>query len=149
MPVGPARTANGELLASFTPYQLHTFALKLAPSAQRVAEPKSRPLSLAYDASVASLEDHPSQGCFDCFGDEPTSPQGKALPAEMLPTQLEFGGINFNLAPSGKRNAVRAHGQTIQLPAGKFTRLYLLAAAANNDQKATFRVDDKPVELTI
>ena len=67
----------------------------------------------------------------------------------MLPTQLEFGGINFTLVPSGKRNAVSAHGQTIQLPAGKFTRLYLLAAAANNDQKATFRVDDKPVELTI
>ena len=66
----------------------------------------------------------------------------------MLPTQLEFGGINFILATFGKRNAVSAHGQTIQLPAGKFTRLYLLAAA-NYDQRAIFRVDDKPIDLTI
>ena len=39
-------------------------------------------------------------------------------------------------------------GQTIPLPAGKFTRLYLLAAA-DGDQKATFRIGDTPVELTI
>jgi len=149
MPSGAARTANGELVTSFTPYQLHTFALKLAPATQKVAGPKSQPLALAYDASVATLEDRPSQGCFDCFGDEPTSTQGKALPAEMLPAQLEFGGIQFQLGPTGKRNAVSARGQTIKLPPGKFSRLYLLAAAANNDQKATFRVDDKPVELTI
>ena len=42
-----------------------------------------------------------------------------------------------------------AHGQTIALPPGKFTRLYVLAAAANGDQQATFRVGDTPDELTI
>jgi len=40
-------------------------------------------------------------------------------------------------------------GQTIALPAGKFNRVYLLAAAANGDQKGTFRFGDQPVELTI
>jgi alpha-mannosidase len=42
-----------------------------------------------------------------------------------------------------------ARGQTIQLPAGGYTRVYLLAAAENGDQRATFRVGTTPVELTI
>jgi alpha-mannosidase len=35
------------------------------------------------------------------------------------------------------------------LPAGDFDRVYLLAAAINRDQTATFRVGDRPTELTI
>ncbi len=149
MPVGIATTTHGELVASFTPYQLHTFALKLAPAAKTVAAPQSLPLTLAYDTSVASFEAKPSDGCFDCVLDEPTAPQGKALPAEMLPASLEYSGVRFHLAAPGKPNAISAKGQTIQLPAGKFNRVYLLAAAANGDQKGTFMIGNKTVELTI
>ena len=39
-------------------------------------------------------------------------------------------------------------GQSIALP-GEFNRIYLLAAAASGDQRATFRVGDKPFDLTI
>ena len=42
-----------------------------------------------------------------------------------------------------------AHGQTIALPKGKFSRLYLLAASADGDEKTTIRIDGKPVDLTI
>ena len=41
------------------------------------------------------------------------------------------------------------HGQTITLPQGKYNRIYLLAAAANNDQKAVFRFGDKAADITI
>jgi alpha-mannosidase len=67
----------------------------------------------------------------------------------MLPRQINFGGVRFDLASAEKPNAVIAHGQTINLPAGNFNRVYLLAAAANGDQKATFRVGSKATELTI
>jgi alpha-mannosidase len=69
----------------------------------------------------------------------------------MLPARLDFAGIRFNLAPAttGKSNAVAARGQTITLPAGKFNRIYLLAASANGDQKAGFRVGDKTIELAV
>src|SRR5436189_5754115 len=69
----------------------------------------------------------------------------------MLPTDLSYAGIHFHLAPAeeGKPNAVVATGQKITLPAGKSTRLYLLAASAEGDQRATFRVGDSPVDLTI
>ena len=74
-----------------------------------------------------------------------------SLSAEMLPAEIAFGGVRFQLAPAGvgKPDALGARGQTIQLPSGKFTRLYVLAAAADGDQRATFRVGDTPIELLI
>src|SRR5260370_1583364 len=67
----------------------------------------------------------------------------------MLPASIESAGVHFKFAAPGKPNAGSAHGQAITLPAGKFNRLYLIAAAANGDKKATFRVDDQPLDLTI
>jgi alpha-mannosidase len=141
-PVGPATVAKGELVTSFTAFLPRTFAVKLAAAGAKVAAPQSQPVTLRYDQAVASSDDTKSAGGFDSAG--------RALPAEMLPGQIAFGGIRFNLAPAqtGKPNAVVAKGQTIPLPAGKFTRLYLLAAA-DGDQKAMFRIGDKPVELAI
>jgi len=67
----------------------------------------------------------------------------------MLPSGIDYAGIHFTLASASQPNAVTARGQTIALPSGKFNRLYLLAAAANGDQKASFNIGDKPVDLTI
>lgn len=101
--------------------------------------------------SVASLENRPASGCFDCSFDSPTATQGKALPAEMLPEKVDYAGVSFTLAPAitGKFNAVATDGQTIDLPAGQFNCLYLLAAAANGDQKAEFKVGEESVTLNI
>ncbi len=142
-PIGAATVAKGELVTSLTPYQLRTFAVKLAAAPHKAAAPRSQPVALPYDRAVATPDARPAEGSFDG--------QGRALPAEMLPQKLDYAGIQFNLAPAGtgKPNAVVAHGQTIALPPGKFTRLYVLAAAANGDQQATFRAGDTPVELTI
>jgi alpha-mannosidase len=150
-PIGPATVDAGEILTSFSPFQLHTFALQLAPATQRLSTPEEHQVALNYDSSVSTHEGRPTEGCFDCSLDRPTAPQGKALPAEMLPRVISYAGIHFNLAPAGagEANAVTAHGQTIPLPAGTFTRLYLLAAAAGGDQTASFNAGNQPVELTI
>jgi alpha-mannosidase len=157
MPVGTAPVAKGELQTDFSPYQVHTFALKLAPVSHKLSAPHSQPVKLDYDVSVATSDGKPAEGCFDCLLSDPTSPQGKALPAEMLPASIDYAGIRFNLAPAvpgavagrSNLNAISAHGQTIDLPAGKFSRLYLLAAAAGGDQTETFRVGEKSVDLAI
>ena len=61
-----------------------------------------------------------------------------------------YAGVRFKLAANADQpNALAARGQTINLPAGRFTRLYLLAAATDADERATFRIGDKPVDLTI
>jgi alpha-mannosidase len=106
---------------------------------------------LEYDLSVASRLGRPADGSFDWNPNNQGASQGKALPAEMLPRELVFKGVRFNLAPTGhaKPNAVVPQGQTITLPSGKYNRVYLLAASVNGDQKATFGVGDRSVDLTI
>lgn len=150
-PLGPATVTRGELVTSLGGYEPQSFAVKLGSAPGKVAAPQSQPVTLPYDTSVATLDGHPGDGCFDCSLDRPTAPQGKALPAEMLPDKIDFAGVRFSLSPAaaGKPNAVASHGQTITLPVGNFNRVYLLAAAANGDQKATFHIGERPVELTI
>ena len=140
-PVGRATVNGGALVTDFTPYQVRSFAVKLGSARSKVAAPQWRPVTLPYDQTVASPDGTKTTGGFDGAG--------RSLPAEMLPSEIAYGGIKFSLAPAQKPNAVIAKGQTIPLPAGKTTRLYVLAASADGDQKATFKVGDKAVDLAI
>ena len=142
-PVGPAVVKNGSLLTSFTAYQPRTFALRLDPSATRVAGVHSQPVTLQYDLAGASTDGTPVQGGFDG--------QGNALPAEMLPETLHFHGVDFHLAhaQNGTPDALTANGQTIDLPQGEHNRAYVLAAAIDGDQKADFRAGDRTSTLNI
>jgi alpha-mannosidase len=103
------------------------------------------------DQTVTSTDDAKVRGSFDL--------DGRSLPAEMLPSQISFGDIAFKLSSLREANdltsheqsiaALTARGQKISLPEGKFNRLYLLAASYGGDQKASFRIGDNPVDLTI
>ncbi|MFZ0337253.1 MAG: alpha-mannosidase, partial [Terracidiphilus sp.] len=118
---------------SFTPYQPRSFALRLDAPPVEITPVASQPVALHYDLAAASNDDTKSVGGFDSKGD--------ALPAEMLPAELNFNGVRFHLAPAatGKPDAVIAQGQTIQLPAGNFNRVYLLTASDDGDQRAAFQ----------
>ncbi len=140
-PIGQALTDRGELLTDFTPYQLRTFEVKLAKMRITLPAAHWQPVSLNYDQATASNDGAKTQGGFDA--------DGRAFAAEMLPRNLEFGGIQFRLAPATEPNAAVARGQKIPLPVGKFTRIYLLMAAANGDQKAMFSLGENPVELLV
>jgi alpha-mannosidase len=140
---GNAVVSNGVLITNFTGYQPRTFALKLGVAPARMTPVTSTPVALAYDLAVSSNDDTRTVGGFDS--------KGNALPAEMLPANLTFDGVQFKLASTGtgKPNAVTAKGQTIDLPAGQFNRVYVLAASAEGDQMATFHAGDQAVELTV
>jgi alpha-mannosidase len=133
-----ARIVDGRIVTSFTPYQLRTFTVRLAPPKSNVRVPSSLPVSLPFDRAVSTRDGEKSSPGFDAAG--------RALPAEMLPSDIDYAGIRFHLGDDA--NAVVARGQSIKLPDGDYQRLYLLAAA-DGDQKATFLIDGKPVELTI
>jgi alpha-mannosidase len=144
MPLGPAKLENGVLVTSFSPYQPRTFALALGRAPAKVEAIRSQPATLAYDLAVASNDDTKTDGGgFDGKGD--------AIPAEMLPQHIAFNGVDFQLAAAktGVLNAVIAKGQAIPLPAGQYNRVYLLAAAADQDQMATFRVGSSSSSLDI
>lgn len=143
LPVGPATVTDGLLETSFKPYQPRSFALRLDAAPAQVKPVESQPVVLKYDLAAASNDDTKSVGGFDHKGD--------ALPAEMLPAELNFNGVRFHLAPAatGKPDALIARGQTIQLPAGDFNRVYLLAASADGDQEATFKAGGHSVKFDI
>jgi alpha-mannosidase len=141
--VGSATTNGGSLVTSFSAYQPRTFAVKLTSPSTNVAGVKSEPVALHYDLAVTSNDGTKSQVGFDG--------KGNALPAEMLPEQITFGDVRFQLAAAktGSPNAVMARGQTIQLPPGNHNRAYVLAASADGDQNATFKAGNTAVELNI
>ena len=142
-PVGAAVVAQGALVTSFGGYQPRTFALKLTPPATGAVGVRSTPVTLSYDVAAASSDGDRTAVGFDG--------KGNALPAEMLPAQIQFNDVRFQLASfkSGTPNAVTARGQTVSLPEGHYNRVYLLAASGNGDQKAAFEIDGKKTELNI
>ena len=143
-PIGPANVEGGSLVTSFSAYQPRTFAVQLSQAPAKLSSIESHSVPLQYDTSVTSNDDtHVQGGGFDG--------NGNAIPAEMLPSSISFHGAQFNLGPAktGTPNAVTAHGQTIQLPAGDYDRVYVLAASASGDQKAIFRIGSREVPLTI
>jgi alpha-mannosidase len=139
-PLGRATVNNGQLVTSLGRYQPRTFALKLAAPSIRMSSPRSEPIALEYDLDVATVDGEKSSAGFNG--------KGAALPAEMLPGEIAYGGITFRLAGGDKPNAVVAKGQSIALPSG-LRRVYILAASAGEDQKAAFGIGLKSVDLTI
>jgi len=142
-PVGPATLADGSLVTSFGAYQPRTFAVRIAPAAEKIQPIESAPIALRYDVSTASNDGTRTQAGFDG--------KGNALPAEMLPAEIVFNGVRFQLgsAKTGEPNAITARGQIINLPAGTYNRVYLLTAATDDDQKSTFEIAGKKVDLDI
>ena len=142
-PIGAATVTAGALVTSFGAYQPRTFALRLTAPAAQAAGVRSIPVALSYDLATASNDGDSSTDGFDG--------KGNTLPAEMLPTQIQFDDVRFQLASAktGAPNAVVAKGQSIEIPSGHYNRVYVLAASADGDQRGTFEVGSKRVELNI
>jgi alpha-mannosidase len=64
------------------------------------------------------------------------------IPAELLPRQLQLDGVPFAFGPGqpGAKNVLVPSGQTLMLPAGSYTRLYVLADAVGGDVTTTITV---------
>ncbi|MBN2265610.1 MAG: alpha-mannosidase, partial [Candidatus Aminicenantes bacterium] len=140
-PVGPARLEDGALVADFGPFEVRSFAVKMGPAPVQVPKPKFEVVPIDCDVHATTRDGEVPTGGFDL--------EGRTLPAEMLPARISHGGIEFALGPSDGLNALSAQGQTLALPPGTNGRIYILAASAAGDQKATFRIGDKAVELTV
>ncbi len=140
----PVNLSGGVLVTSFTAYQLRTYALRLGPPTAKLAAIRSQPVALKYDLAAASNDDTGTEGGgFDG--------KGNAIPAEMLPAAIAYHGVEFKLAPAktGMPDAVVAKGQTIPLPSGHYNRVYILAASADGDRTAAFRLGAKSANLNI
>ncbi|MGH7582226.1 MAG: glycoside hydrolase family 38 C-terminal domain-containing protein, partial [Gemmatimonadales bacterium] len=142
-PVGRATVTGGALVTSLKPFAIRSFAVRIAAPSAREGRLRSAPVALSYDRAVASHDGEHSTGGFDS--------DGGALPAEMLPRTIAWNGVSFDLAPggAGSADAVTPHGQTIALPAGRWTRAYVLAASASGDTPVTFTAGAAPTTVTV
>jgi alpha-mannosidase len=140
--VGPATVENGELVTDLGSYKLRSFAVSFGKVATQISAPESQAVALPYDTSVATRDGEMSTAGFDG--------SGRCLAAEMLPQRLTDAGVTFALAPGGAdlKNAVSCRSQQLALPAGKWNRVYLLAASSPG-QAGNFSVDGQATNLTI
>jgi alpha-mannosidase len=134
----PLAVPLGALALDFKPYQIRSLALTLKSPAT-LPPPVSTPVELPYNLDAFGFRNEKPGGNVD--------DTGSTIPAEMIGDTVVAEGVTFHLGPreTGLRNAVACEGQVISLPAGRFDRLYLLAAAVGGDTEGTFAVDGRPV----
>jgi len=141
--VGPAQVKKGQLVFNLKPYSLKTFAIKPVAPVKTLTAPVVAEVELPYNVDVFTFDGNRSDGGLEA--------SGRSYPAELVPDRIFAGSISFKIGPKfdGAKNAVSCEGQVISLPEGKFNRLYLLAAASEENQKGVFKIGDRQVEIPV
>jgi alpha-mannosidase len=129
--IAVAKVDDGKLKFDMGKYAIRSFAVKPANCKLKSAKPISIPITLAYNADVASSDKNRADGAFTA--------SGKTYPAELLPAELVIDDIKFELGrfKDGSNNAVACTGQSIKLPRPEYDAVYILAAA-EEDTDADF-----------
>ena len=139
--VGTANFANGTLNFDMTSFAMRSFAVKLDKPATVFALPAQQAVALPFDQDAISSDKNRADG---------NLVNGLSLPAELIPAKITSEDISFTLGSSadGAKNAVAAKGQKIDLPAGNFNKVYLLAAASE-DTQGSLKVGSQTVKLNV
>ncbi len=140
-PLAAARVENGCLYFKAGPYSLHSFALRLKPSA--AGKPSlGQALALPYNAAVMTSDADRSAG---------EMVDGLSYAAELVPPRILCEQVEFELCPpenKGRADALICAGQKLLLPGGNYERLYLLMAA-DADLRADFVIGSHKSDLAI
>ena len=134
---GAVAYGANELVFDMTPYSVKTFAITIENA--EFAAPAVTPIALDFNKRVTTPYSDREAGEFG---------KGISIPESLFEKNVNAGGISFVLGNPGENNAVASKGQTIKVPEGA-TKLAILAASANGDKKASFKVGDKTVEFTV
>jgi alpha-mannosidase len=136
---GNADFTNGALNFDMTRFLIRSFAVKFEAPAYPVAKPIQASLELPFNKDVFSFDTKRNDGDFA---------GGLSIPAELIGDKVISEDIVFSIGSraDGQKNAVTAAGQKIAVPAGKFNKLYILAAATE-DTQGTVKVGNKSVML--
>jgi len=126
----------GMLDVELAPYGLATWAIEPGPAPVSFDKPRSRPLDLPFDGDGVSLDADRLDGDFDG--------RGHTISGDLLPEILlrEGVGFVFGSGEAIEKNVLSCRGQQIELPAGEWDRLYLLAASTGGGREAVFAIDD-------
>ena len=124
--IGNASFSGNKLNVKVTPNSLRTYKVKFAP-VDNVKKAEYAQVPLNYDKKCFS---------WNAFTGDADFSAGYAYAAELVPAQLVTEGVPFKLENKGLYNGKVCKGDTIEIPAGYYNRLYVLAAAASEDTPA-------------
>jgi Alpha-mannosidase len=127
--IGNADFTNGVLNFDMTRFLIRSFAVKFEAPASTVSKPVQASLELPFNLDIFSYDSKRSDG--DLTG-------GLTIPAELINDEVVSEDIVFHIGSraDGQKNSVSAEGQKIAVPAGKYNKLYILAAATEDTQGA-------------
>lgn len=139
--IGQVNFSKNKLIIDLSHYTIRSFAVKLAPQRRSPGVILQQPVSLPYNSDVISYDDNRDDGNFT---------GRSSIPGELISDEIVSEDVHFKIGSKadGEQNAVICRGQKIDLPAGHFTNLYLLAAAGN-DTEADFLIDSITYPLRI
>ena len=111
--------------------------------------PEDKPSGAEYAGVPLSFD----KKCFSWnkFCNEANFERGYSYAAELVPASLTVSGVPFTLENTALFNGKTCAGDTISLPAGRFNRLHILAAAATDGVRAegTFRAGKWSTTLSV
>ncbi|HBB90437.1 MAG TPA: alpha-mannosidase [Bacteroidales bacterium] len=142
-PAGSANLTGGELVFDLKGYQPKSFAIKLDKAPVVISKKSSQWIALNFDIDGISADANRTDGNFDG--------QGNTYPAELWPSEIVSGDVVFKMgsAEDGQNNFLSSKGQSISLPEGRYSTVYLLAASAGEDRTVEFSIDGKPCNAEI
>ncbi len=139
--IGSVGYTGDKLNFGLSHYTIRSFAVKLKKPGVQGQIIQQGVVELPYNLDVISYDVNRDDGSFS---------KHNSLPAEMVPDEIVSEGIRFKVGSkeNEQNNAISCKGQEINLPAGIYTSLYILAAASE-DTKGDFNIDGQAYSLEI
>jgi len=125
--IGSAGFTNGTLNFDMTRFLIRTFAVKFENPAKFLSKPDQAVVALPYNEDGISFDTKRSDGNII---------NGLTIPAEMISPEIVSEDILFKIGnrADGQNNMLASNGQKLDLPAGEYNKLYILAAATEDTQ---------------
>ncbi len=139
--IGEAGFADGTLRFDMTKFMIKSFAVRFDKPASSSSKPAQQTVEIPFNEDAVSSDANRADGNLD---------SGRTIPAELLPAEVTSEDISFKIGSTadGAKNVVAARGQVINLPAGDFNKLYILAAATE-DTKGNLRIGKQAANLGV
>jgi len=137
--IGTVKVAKNVLDFDISHYTIRSFAVKFAT--QKIQALKQSSLNLPYDIDIMSFDRNRA----DC-----SNSRDYSYPTELIPENIDCGGVYFKMGSTAdeEKNAVSCKKQKIEIPAGDYNKIYILASAAK-DTTGIFYIDGNKTTIKI
>lgn len=136
---GKASFSGNSLAVELVPNGVATFRVDFDGVASKA--PAMAQIALPFNKKAFTYNEFRNNGDFA---------DGYTYAAELIPATLNYNGIEFTFDPKQELTAVASKNDTIMLPAGKWDKVHILAAAASSeDLEGTFKVGKNSYTVTV